>query len=161
MAKKPAPKKVPLRLEYRRPSELAANPANWRRHPAAQLTALADVIAEVGWAGVLLYNERTERLIDGHARKEIAARTDESVPVVIGSWTETQERTILATLDPLAAMAEADSAALDALLKGVTTDSAAIQAMLDGLARDAGPASGSTPPRPLPGRREPNSARCG
>jgi DNA modification methylase len=134
---KPAPEKKsappPLRLEYRKPSELAANPANWRRHPEAQLQALADVIADVGWAGVLLYNERTKRLIDGHARKEIAEESDEPVPVVIGSWTQAQERTILATLDPLAAMAEADNAALESLLEGVSSSSAAVNAMLDEL----------------------------
>jgi DNA modification methylase len=131
---KPAPKKGPLRLEYRKPSELSSNPANWRRHPQKQLEALADVIAEVGWAGVLLYNERTKRLVDGHARKQIASASDEPVPVVIGSWSEEQERTILATLDPLAAMAVADSAALASLLAGVVTSSDAVRAMLDDLA---------------------------
>src|SRR5260370_40602406 len=60
----------PLRLEWRSPSELAENPANWRRHPDAQLAALSDVIAEVGWAGAGLYNERTGRLIDGHLRRK-------------------------------------------------------------------------------------------
>jgi hypothetical protein len=130
---KPAPKKGPLRLEYRKPSELAANPANWRTHPQPQLDALADVIAEVGWAGVLLFNERTKRLIDGHARKEIAEETDEPIPVVIGNWTEAQERKILATLDPLAAMAETNDAALAELLKAVDTESPALQALLDTL----------------------------
>ena len=62
----------PLRLEYRTPGELAENPRNWRTHPAAQSTALADVMAEVGWAGACLLNERTGRLIDGHLRREIA-----------------------------------------------------------------------------------------
>lgn len=135
-----------LRLEYRKPSELAANPANWRTHPAAQLAALSDVISEVGWAGVLLYNETTQRLIDGHARKEIAARGDEPVPVVVGAWTEAEERTILATLDPIAAMAEADAAKLDALLSDVQTGSGAVTAMLEGLARDAGAAWGQPEP---------------
>ena len=46
----------PLRLEYRSPAELAENPRNWRRHPAAQVRALADVLGEVGWAGACLYN---------------------------------------------------------------------------------------------------------
>ena len=63
----------PLRLEYVDPDTLADNPANWRTHPEAQTSALAAVIDDVGWAGALLYNERTERLIDGHARKKLKA----------------------------------------------------------------------------------------
>jgi hypothetical protein len=126
----------PLRLEYVDAATLDDNPANWRRHSDGQLQALADVIADVGWAGALLYNETTGRLIDGHARKKIAAKGD--VPVLIGSWTEEQERKILATFDPLAAMAEADSEALEKLLAEVETESEAVQAMLDELAEEAG-----------------------
>src|SRR5579859_3568175 len=96
-----------LRLEYLDPESLASNDLNWRSHPSEQTKALADVIAEVGWAGALLYNERTKKLIDGHARKDLFAGKG-PVPVLIGSWTEAQERKILATLDPLAAMAKAD-----------------------------------------------------
>jgi DNA modification methylase len=127
----------PLRLEYRDPAELQKNPRNWRKHPEAQVTALRDVIAEVGWAGALLYNERTNRLIDGHARQELFAGKAK-VPVLVGSWTEAQERLILATLDPLAAMAEASKQALDELLKNTQTDSEALQAMLAELAQNHG-----------------------
>jgi hypothetical protein len=136
----------PLRLEYRSPAELDDNPANWRTHPEAQMTALADVIAEVGWAGVCLFNELTKRLIDGHARKKMALATGiEKVPVLIGSWTEEQERKILATLDPLAALAEADNEKLSDLLKSVQTDSANIQALLDGLAKEVKAAADPQP----------------
>ncbi|MHC2066849.1 ParB N-terminal domain-containing protein [Bremerella sp. T1] len=55
----------------------------------------------------MLYNEATGRLIDGHARKKIAK--DERVPVLIGSWSKEQEPLILASLDPLAAMIDANS----------------------------------------------------
>src|SRR5260370_41634912 len=98
--KQPVPAPA-LRLEWRSPAELAANPANWRRHPETQIAALTDVITEVGWAGACLYNERTGRLIDGHARQKIAlAQGTDKVPVLIGDWTEEQEAKILATLDP-------------------------------------------------------------
>src|SRR5258707_411544 len=118
----------PLRLEWRSPAELAENPKNWRRHPEHQIAALSDVIREVGWAGVCLYNEHTQRLIDGHLRKQVALDQGcERVPVLIGNWTEEQEAKILATLDPLGAMAEADSAKLEALLREVSTGSDAIQ----------------------------------
>jgi hypothetical protein len=114
----------PLRLEWRSPSELAENPANWRRHPAAQVQALTDILAEVGWAGACLFNERTGRLIDGHARRKVALEQGApAVPVLVGSWDEAAERKILATLDPIAVMAESDKAALDALLRDMHTGS--------------------------------------
>lgn len=126
----------PLRLEWLEPSQLEDNPQNWRRHPDRQLRALEDVLGEVGWAGALLFNEQTGRLIDGHARKKVAK--DGKVPVLIGSWSEEQEKKILATLDPLAAMAEADKSALDALLREVQTGSEAVGDMLTDLAARAG-----------------------
>jgi hypothetical protein len=63
----------PLRLEWIEAGSLAENPLNWRRHPDAQVKALKDVIGDpsIGWAGACLYNERTGRLIDGHARKNV------------------------------------------------------------------------------------------
>lgn len=126
----------PLRFEYIDAATLGNNPANWRRHSDGQLQALSAVIDDVGWAGALLYNETTGRLIDGHARKKIA--NGQPVPVLIGKWTEEQEKTILATLDPLAAMAEPDSEALEKLLAEVEADNEAVQAMLDELAAEAG-----------------------
>jgi len=112
-----------LRLEWVDPTTLNENPANWRRHPEAQLHGVKDAIDEVGWAGALLYNEATERLIDGHARKRIFNNGVNEVPVLIGSWTEEQERIILATLDPLAAMAKGDEVALQNLIDNIETDS--------------------------------------
>ncbi len=49
----------PLRLEWRYPEELEENPQNWRRHLKAQEVAFKDAFSEVGWAGAVLYNERT------------------------------------------------------------------------------------------------------
>ena len=127
----------PLRLEYLDPAELAANPRNYRRHPKAQVDALKGALAQVGWAGALLFNERTGRLIDGHARREVTP-PGEKVPVLVGSWSEADEAVILATLDPLAAMALADAPALDALLKSLTVNDQALSEMLARLAEDTG-----------------------
>lgn len=128
-----------LKLIWMSPQELAENPANWRLHPETQLSALSDVISEVGWAGACLYNAVTRRLIDGHARRKVALEQGcERVPVLVGEWSEEQERKILATLDPLAAMAEADSEKLRELLAGIETESDALQAMMDELAKGAG-----------------------
>jgi hypothetical protein len=90
---------------------------------------------QVGWAGACLYNERTGRLIDGHARKALAAdQGGGRVPVLVGSWDEAQEALILATLDPLAALAAADADRLGALLADIETGNDAVRRMLDDLA---------------------------
>jgi ParB-like chromosome segregation protein Spo0J len=124
-----------LRLEWRSPAGLAENPANWRVHPAEQLSALVGVLAEVGWAGACLYNETTGRLIDGHARRKVALEQGaERVPVLVGRWTPEQEAKILATLDPLSALAKADTDKLDALLAEVKSDNSAVTALLASLA---------------------------
>jgi hypothetical protein len=128
-----------LRLAWMSPEELAENPANWRTHPETQKAALDGVLREVGWAGACLYNERTNRLVDGHLRRKVAyEQGTEKIPVLIGSWSEADEKKILATLDPLSAMAEANTPALDALLREVTTESGPLAAMLAKLAEEHG-----------------------
>ncbi len=144
-----------LRLEWRNASDLKSHPSNWRRHPPAQQRALQDVLAEVGWAGALLFNERTGRLIDGHLRAQVAK--GQKVPVLVGEWTEEQERKILATLDPLAAMAQPDQDALLKLLESVQFESADVNAMLEALA------NGETQPMPVPlngGQKEATAPTC-
>lgn len=146
----PQAEEAPLRLVWMSPAELAENPANWRRHPEQQVAALSDVIKEVGWAGACLLNSKTGRLIDGHARRKVAlSQGCERVPVLVGSWSEADEAKILATLDPLASMAQADGKALAALLADVQTDSSAIQAMLDAL-RETPAAANGVPVEPTP-----------
>lgn len=121
MAKRKAPRKASkaqpaaLRLEWRTAEELADNPANWREHPQSQIVALSELINDVGWAGALLFNEATGRLIDGHARKKLTKPGDK-MPVLVGRWTAAQERKILARLDPIGAMAVANRDSLRALL---------------------------------------------
>jgi len=112
--------KPKLRLEWIEAGSLTPNPSNWRRHPEPQMAALRGLIddTDVGWAGALLFNERTGRLIDGHARQKVVDATT-PVPVLIGSWSEEAERKILLTLDPIAGMAVADIAQLEALLEDV------------------------------------------
>ena len=117
-------------------SELAPNPKNWRTHPTEQMDALKGILAEVGYAGAALARELPDgslMLIDGHARTEVSG--DSPIPVLILDVTEEEADKILATFDPLGAMATADTAKLDALLKEVQTDSAAVEAMIAGLAQ--------------------------
>lgn len=127
----------PLSLEWRTPQELTENECNWREHPAEQVDATSEFLEEVGWAGALLFNSRTNRLLDGHMRRNLALmRGDEKVPVLIGDWSEEQERKILATLDPLTMLATANAEKLAALAGSI--DSEAIRVNLEKMAKDAG-----------------------
>ncbi|MDP3767757.1 MAG: hypothetical protein Q8S13_07060 [Dehalococcoidia bacterium] len=129
------PVERPLRLEYRTPAELASNRRNWRIHPPSQMRPLKAAIDTVGWAGALLYNEApwAGHLVDGHARKQLAGK-HEPIPVLIGSWTEDEERLILATLDPLAALAQIDKSALEDLISETNTDNDVLRDLLEKLA---------------------------
>ena len=120
-------------------SSLAPNPRNWRKHPKAQHDALRGVLAEVGIAGAVLARQRHDgvlELIDGHLRAETLG--DRDVPVLVLDVSEEEAWKILATHDPLAAMAEADPALLDDLLREVSTSNAALAAMLEELKDEAG-----------------------
>src|SRR5690606_11357485 len=121
------------------PDQLLANPRNYRLQPQTQQAALAGVLDEVGWVQQVLVNRRTGHLIDGHLRVSLALRRGEpTVPVLYVDLAPEEEALILATLDPLAAMATHDAEALDALLRELRTGDAAVQAMLTTLAEDAG-----------------------
>jgi DNA modification methylase len=120
-------------------SSLRPSPFNWRTHPTAQRDALRGLLAEVGFAGAELARELpdgTLELIDGHLRAEEMG--DQLVPVLVTDLTEDEAKKLLATFDPLGAMAGADGDKLDALLKSVTTSDDALSALLGDLARDNG-----------------------
>ncbi len=120
--------------EFRRvrASLLRPNPRNWRTHPPTQRDALKGVLAEIGYAGALLARELPDgalELIDGHLRAETTP--EQEVPVLILDLGEDEAAKLLAVLDPLAGMAEADERALAALLVQVETSNDAVRAMLD------------------------------
>ena len=121
------------------PEQLLANPANWRVHPKEQQQALAGALAEVGWVAQVLVNRTTGHVVDGHLRVELAiSRGEPSVPVVYVELSEAEERLVLASLDPLAAMASAEKDALAALLAEIETGDAALARMLAELADQHG-----------------------
>lgn len=120
-------------------SEIRLSGLNWRTHPDAQQRALSGVLGSVGWVQSVIINERTGTLIDGHARVRVADDAGEtSVPAVWVDLSDDEERLILATLDPLAAMAETDAEQLRALLATVASEDAALSDLLGRLAQDAG-----------------------
>ena len=119
--------------------QLQPNPKNWRKHPEAQANALRGVLAEVGIASAVLARETPEgglMLIDGHLRTETLHNAE--IPVLVLDVNEAEADKILATFDPLGAMAELDADALRALLEEVETGSQELADMLTALAEDAG-----------------------
>ncbi|MGH2660717.1 MAG: DNA modification methylase [Actinomycetota bacterium] len=121
-----------------RAGDLAPNPANWRRHPDRQRRALRALLREVGYADALLARQADDGslvLFDGHLRGSLDP--DQIVPVLVTDLSEAEAETLLATLDPLAGLAEPDSLALEPLLARVQTSSAAVRELLEDLARSA------------------------
>jgi DNA modification methylase len=122
-----------LELKWMSPKDLKPNPKNWRAHPPGQIKLLKSVIAEVGWAGAALYNERTGHLIDGHARRDLAIKNGESIPVLVGDWSENDERKILASLDPIAGMADPMDDVYKDLVSGIETENDVLKEWLGSL----------------------------
>ncbi len=119
-------------------AELRANPKNWRVHPKAQHDAVRGVLVEIGYADALLARVDQDGslvLIDGHLRAEITP--DTTVPVLVLDVTEEEGNKILAPLDPLAGMAEADASRLTDLVKSIEFDDANLQTMVERFASDS------------------------
>jgi len=83
----------------------------------------------VGWAGACLFNERTGRLIDGHARKAVVDPKT-PVPVLVGNWSEQAEKKILVTLDPVSSMANGDAEVYAKLVAQVNAESLWVRDLL-------------------------------
>jgi len=102
------------------PGDLIANDHNWRGHPPHQQEAIAAALDRVGWVQSIVVNERTGSIVDGHLRVALAlAREESAVPVQFVDLAASEERLVLATLDPLAALAVTDEGALKGLLSGI------------------------------------------
>jgi DNA modification methylase len=130
------------------PDQLLANPANWRVHPKAQQDALAGALDQVGWVQQVLVNRRSGFVVDGHARVALAlTRGEPTVPVLYVDLEPDEEALVLATLDPISAMATHDEEKLRALLAEITVDDAGLRRLLADM---AGPKTGLTDPDEVP-----------
>jgi DNA modification methylase len=135
-----------VELRRVRAGDLRPHPKNWRTHPAAQREALRGILAEIGYADALLARETPEglQLIDGHLRAETTP--DQEVPVLVLDLTEEEAEKLLASLDPLAAMAGKNDDILHELLAGIDTESDPLRALWEELA----------PPEPKDGLCDPD-----
>jgi ParB-like chromosome segregation protein Spo0J len=117
------------------PATLVANPHNWRTHPPNQRAAINGVLSDVGWVARILVNRTTGRMIDGHLRVEEAIRVKAAtVPVDFVELDEREEAIVLATLDPIGAMAQTERTKLDEVIRAAQTTDADVQRCIAELA---------------------------
>ena len=122
--------------DFRRVSAslLKPNPKNWRIHTTRQRHILQGILAEIGYADALLVRELPDgllQLLDGHLRAETTP--NQEVPVLVLDLNDAEADKLLATLDPLAALADTDQAILDGLLSQIETENIAVQEFLRSL----------------------------
>lgn len=118
------------------PSELINSPENARLHPKAQQEAVRAAIHELGFVGEILVSKRSGRILDGHLRVAEALRDGQAlVPVGwVACDSDEQELAILATHDPIGAMATADRDQLAVLVEKAAVEAEPLQAMLAAMA---------------------------
>lgn len=120
-------------------STLLPHPKNWRTHDKAQRSAFRGLLKEVGLANAVVAYEtkRGLQLIDGHLRVEELGK--QPVDVLVLDVSEAEARKLLATMDPLGAMATTNAEALRKLTKGMG-DSVVSDLLKDLLSKDTGAA---------------------
>jgi hypothetical protein len=121
-------------------SALQDHQHNWRVHPQAQRDALQGVLHELGIASALLVYDSPRQgglcVIDGHLRKSLDPTQE--WPCLMLDLDDDEAAYLLATHDPLGAMAEASREALAKVLDDVTSGQAAVQELLAQLAEQHG-----------------------
>lgn len=129
--------------------ELRPHPGNWRTHPMHQQQALRSLLAQVGYAGALVARELQDgslELLDGHLRAKTTPESE--VPVLIVDLSDAEADLVLATFDPLAALAQTDDAALRALVGRVACEDQHVCEMLAALTADPQPPESPQPSAP-------------
>ncbi len=99
---------------------LLANEQNWRIHPLPQQDQMGAALRVIGFVQSVIVNKRSaeewgadrgvETLVDGHLRVQLALSQGEDtrVPVSYVDLDPAEERAVLATFDPLGALAKTD-----------------------------------------------------
>lgn len=138
-----------VRHEMVDPEELLAHPTNPRLHPKFQQDVMVGVLNQIGWVDDVIVNLRTneawgvdqnvETMLDGHLRVELALRKGEDlVPVKFVDLNPEEESLMLATFDPISALATIQADALNSVLESLDNNDLDVQTLLDQLAEQAG-----------------------
>src|SRR6266853_6310639 len=101
-----------------RAGDLLIHELNFRLHPEFQRAAIQAIYREVGFARSLLAFELPDgrlKLIDGHLRRDIDP--DMEVDVEVLDVNDDEARTLLLSIDPLAALAETQKQLHDRLME--------------------------------------------
>jgi len=118
------------------PTDLTANPRNWRTHNKRQAAVLRDVLTDVGLVQNSVVNTRTGLVVDGHLRLSLAVQDNqESVPVTYIDVSEEEELLIMSTFDPVGALAGVDDELLKQLVRDLPTPTTDIATMLNDLTK--------------------------
>lgn len=118
-----------------RVGDLVPHELNPRTHSQEQREALNALIGEIGFARSVLAYELPDgrlKLIDGHLRQS-ELDPDEQITVEVLDVTDDEARKLLLSIDPLAQLADYDTANLDKLRATVATDSAVLSAFWQGV----------------------------
>lgn len=119
------------------PEQLLANPYNWRVHPQHQQAAFLGVVHDVGVVQNIIVNKATGHVVDGHMRVLLAIKEGQrSIPITYVDLSEQEEAEILATYDPISAMAVADRELFAQTLRQFNTGAPAIQELASKMASD-------------------------
>ena len=100
------------------------------------------MLERIGYVDAVIARETPDglMLIDGHLRADLSP--DVEIPVLVVDLDEAEAGEVLATLDPLAAMAETDTKALQSLVDGLASQAdEALSELLGSMHRLNGTAS--------------------
>ena len=118
--------------------DILFNPWNWRFHPKHQQKVLRGALEELGWIQEVIINKRTGHLVDGHLRVELAARDGiVEIPVTYIDVSDAEEKKILLTLDPIAAMAIEDVKKRDELIAQLEDEDIGLITLMEELEHEA------------------------
>jgi hypothetical protein len=93
------------KMGFVRADQIVLNPDNFREHPQTQRTALRAALEEIGIINVVILQDGTDLLIDGHERMWQADDADAYMPAIWVDLDDEETRKALLTLDPIASLA--------------------------------------------------------
>ncbi len=105
------------------PMSLTPSPRNFRSHNLQQRKITTESLNELGFVGDIIANKRTNHILNGHLRQELAIAEDAAtIPVTWVDVDEATELKILAFFDRVGEMAEIDPEALNRAVSSFTVE---------------------------------------